>query len=498
MSKSFWPQNFGPYALIWLARCLLAGLVVMWATAALADKRVALVVGNSNYKHIPALPNPVNDAQDVADKLTRLGFDVVTGIDVDLQGWRAALQQFERKAANADAAVFYFAGHGMQHQGQNYLMPVNAVLKDETSLVYDMIAVNDIKNAFDRARIGVRIMILDACRNNPLAESFNRAIDGPTRSVTAATRGLARIGKAEGMVVVYATMADQVAEDGKSTRNSPFTSALLARLDEPGVEIATLFRRVQGDVISKTAQKQQPELTIALAQEFYLNTNETDAMVWARISEAGDPLLLRDFIEKYPGSAHLRDARFRLDVLNQVKSSGAAAEEANARAAAKEAALKAELEAKTEEAAKALADRQRAEATARRENADRIAALEKELKQLRSSPPKDAGATTSAGPEREALAIALAEKEKALAELRDKEEALRRAAADRRLKDDAENRELAEREKKQALEQKRRLAESMAQIEQMKIEAEEAQRRNADGVRPKPKAADSGPRKAQR
>ncbi len=169
------------------ARILLSGLALaaLTASAAWADRRVALIIGNSAYANVPALPNPSNDAQDFADKLTKLGFDVISRINVDQRGWRSAMQEFERKAQNADAAIFFFAGHGMQHQGHNYLMPVDAELKDETSLRYDMISVDEVKNAFERDHIGVKVMILDACRNNPLAGDFERSINGPSRALGA-------------------------------------------------------------------------------------------------------------------------------------------------------------------------------------------------------------------------------------------------------------------------------------------------------------------------
>ena len=341
----------GRFACILLSGLALAALT---ASAAWADRRVALIIGNSAYANVPALPNPSNDAQDFADKLTKLGFDVISRINVDQRGWRSAMQEFERKAQNADAAIFFFAGHGMQHQGHNYLMPVDAELKDETSLRYDMISVDEVKNAFERDHIGVKVMILDACRNNPLAGDFERSINGPSRALGAETRGLARIDKSEGMIVAYATLPDQVAEDGKSSRNSPFTAALLARMDEPGLEIGTLFRRVQGDVLAKTGGKQRPELNISLATEFFLNTSETDTMAWERVREFDDMQAIRDFIAKYPRSSHLPDAKFRLDVLERAVA--AQAEDERARKAEEE-------RVKAQQAALAKAEEDRARLT---------------------------------------------------------------------------------------------------------------------------------------
>jgi uncharacterized caspase-like protein len=182
-------------------------------TASLAERRVALVVANAQYKDAGlALQNPKNDGGDIADTLRDLGFEVVLSTDVTKRQFDLSLQALSRIAMGSDSALFFYAGHAMQFQKRNYLVPVDAELEDEISVRYQTVALDDISAALQRAS-GVKIMILDACRNNPLANRVNRSIFGGTRSGEP-VRGLARIDKSEGMVIAYATAADNVALDG--------------------------------------------------------------------------------------------------------------------------------------------------------------------------------------------------------------------------------------------------------------------------------------------
>lgn len=179
-----------------VALCALI-LVTCLNGAALADRRVALVIGNSHYT-IPSLvlSNPASDAEDVAAALRDLGFEVIYKTDLDKRGFEAAMAQFARLATDTDAALFYYAGHALQYQGRNYLMPIDAELEDEVSLRYQMMMIDDIRAALDRAS-GVKIMILDACRNSPVVDRLRKRIAGQSRSVEN-TRGLARIDKTKG------------------------------------------------------------------------------------------------------------------------------------------------------------------------------------------------------------------------------------------------------------------------------------------------------------
>ncbi len=292
-----------------------------WAATlapALADKRVALVVGNSGYTHANKLINPENDANDIADVLRGLNFEVIVKTNVDRRGLEQSLEEFERKSRGADAALFFFAGHGLQYQGRNFLLPVDADLEDEVSLKYGTLPIEKVREALDGSG-GVKILILDACRNNPLARRLQPRTAALTRSGEGLTRGLARLDRTEGMVVAYATQADQVAQDG-SGRNSPFSGALIKRLREPNLEIAQLFRRVAQEVNEQTSGKQTPEVSISLLQDFYLNLRDDDSRVWRRLGPDATEEELREFIAKYPTSTYARDAQARLAMLEKLRA----------------------------------------------------------------------------------------------------------------------------------------------------------------------------------
>jgi hypothetical protein len=250
-------------------RGLLAVLVALcfgvFAAPALADNRVALVIGNGAYAHVPHLPNPLHDAEDVAAALKRAGFQTIVGIDLDQAGMQDAAIRFARAARTADVAMFYYSGHALQFAGVNYLVPVDAELHDEADL-RRMARVDDVVADLQQAK-NLRILVLDSCRDNPLADQLKRSI-GITRSAGIG-RGLAKIDSPEGMIVAYATQAGRTAEDGDG-RNSPYTTAFLKNI-EAKEEIGTIFRRISADVYQTTRQAQLPELSLSLIGEFYLN-----------------------------------------------------------------------------------------------------------------------------------------------------------------------------------------------------------------------------------
>jgi hypothetical protein len=276
------------------------------------ERRVALVIGNSSYRNAPVLPNTVNDARDMVVALRKVGFEVVDGIDLDKRGMDSALTRFARIAQDADAAMFYFAGHGFQFNGENYLVPVEAKVEDEVGVQYETTRLNDVVTALNYAR-GVKIMVLDACRNNPFVGLLAKR--QATRGFSVGS-GLAPVQRAQGMVIAYATQANDVAADGAG-RNSPFTAALVREIDQPGLEVAALFRRVQKSVYDSTAGRQTPELSLSLLGDFYLNREETDADVWRRIRASDDTTALQAFIQRYPQSFFVIDARTRLDLLER-------------------------------------------------------------------------------------------------------------------------------------------------------------------------------------
>lgn len=298
------------------------------------DRRVALVIGNSAYKNAPALPNTSNDARDTAEALRKVGFEVVDGVDLDKRGMDTALSRFARLAQDADAVMFYYAGHGFQFNGENFLVPVEAKIDDEVSVQYETLKLSEVITALGFAK-GVKIMVLDACRNNPFVAQLSKK--QVTRSFSVGT-GLAPIARAQGMVTAYATQANDVAADG-SGRNSPFTAALIQEMKQPGLEIATMFRRVQKVVYDSTGGKQTPELSLSLLGDFYLNREETDADIWKRLRSSDNAAEIKAFIQRFPGSFFAVDAKTRLDLLERRNFSSSEREKLESEFAAREKAL---------------------------------------------------------------------------------------------------------------------------------------------------------------
>lgn len=221
--------------------------------SALAEKRVALVVGNSNYQNVPQLPNPSSDARAIADMLTKVGFQVDLEIDVGNLAFKRAIRRFEDAAAGSDMAVVYFAGHGFEIHGVNYLIPIDARLADERDAPDEAIALDRLLEAVSPARKLALIMV-DACRDNPFLVTMKRL----TVSRSLSTRGLARV-EPEGTdtLIAYAAKDGSTAEDGRGA-HSPFTTALLDNLTIPGLDVQLAFRRVRDEVLKITDGRQEP------------------------------------------------------------------------------------------------------------------------------------------------------------------------------------------------------------------------------------------------
>jgi tetratricopeptide (TPR) repeat protein len=226
-----------------------AGAVAPVDGAALG-RRVALVIGNSRYR-IGPLQNPGNDATAVARVLRdTLGFTVTLRLDLGFEGFRAALRDFAREAAGAGLAMVYFAGHGTEVGGKNFLVPVDATLTRAADLDLEAIALDTVIAQLSGATT-LRLVILDACRNNPFP------LAGATRSTG---RGLSRVEPDENTLVIYAARDGTTADDGTGRNNSPFTEALLKHIATPGLEIQYLFREVRDDVLAATGRVQQPHV----------------------------------------------------------------------------------------------------------------------------------------------------------------------------------------------------------------------------------------------
>ena len=240
-------------------------LLLVAAVSAQAAGRVALVVGNSDYAHIGRLPNPTNDAADVGAALRRLGFEVTVTENAGLSVLTGALRTFTRRSESADVALVFYAGHGMEMDGVNYLLPVDARLERDTDVRYETVTLDDVLASTSGA--GLRLVILDACRNNPLARSMRRS--ARTRSVSNGSLGdLNEDLLGDETLVAYSAAAGTTADDGEG-RNSPYASALLAHLEDP-VDIGVMFRRVRARVLSATNDRQRPHEYSSLLREHYL------------------------------------------------------------------------------------------------------------------------------------------------------------------------------------------------------------------------------------
>ncbi len=249
---------------------LAAGVLATALTTlpAAAQKRVALVIGNSAYRHATALANPANDASDMGAALKDLGFDVILGLDLDKHAFDQRVREFSRALPDADTGVFYYAGHGLQVVGRNYLVPIDAQLQSERDLDFEANALDFILKQMELDRDGkTSIVFLDACRDNPLAGNLARSMG--TRSAGVG-RGLAQVQAGVGTFVAYSTQPGNVALDGQE-RNSPFTAALAASIKEPGRNLTSVMIDVRRKVLAATNGRQVPWDHSALTGDFFFH-----------------------------------------------------------------------------------------------------------------------------------------------------------------------------------------------------------------------------------
>ena len=242
------------------------GVWAVAASGARAEVRVALVVGNGAYKHTAPLANPINDARDMSAALKARGFSVVEAYDADKRGLDVALRTFSERLAKADVALFFYAGHGLQVGLQNYLVPVDARLERERDLEFEAVKLELVLRQMELDREGkTSIVILDACRDNPLARNLAQSMG--TRS-TAIGRGLASAPAGLGTFIAYSTQPGNVALDGTG-RNSPFAAALLKHMPVQGRNLPALLIEVRKDVVAATRGQQVPWDHSALTRDFY-------------------------------------------------------------------------------------------------------------------------------------------------------------------------------------------------------------------------------------
>ncbi|MBO0765007.1 MAG: caspase family protein [Hyphomicrobiaceae bacterium] len=251
-----------------------AGLVL--AQPAAAEKRVALVIGNSAYTNAGELPNPANDARDMAEVLKSVGIEVILGLDLDKRAFDAKVHEFSRALVGADVGLLFYAGHGLQVGLRNYLVPVDARLQGERDLDFETVGLDFVMRQMELDREGkTTIVFLDACRDNPLARNLARTMG--TRSVVVG-RGLAEVQGGVGTFIAYSTKPGDVAADGTG-RNSPFTAALTKAVRTPGKSLTALMVDVRKEVLAATANRQVPWDHSALTGDFYFQPASAPGML---------------------------------------------------------------------------------------------------------------------------------------------------------------------------------------------------------------------------
>lgn len=224
------------------------------------EKRLALIIGNADYMYVSKLSNPVNDAKTMRSGLKNLGFDVIISENANLRTMKETIDAFGQKLQKYDVGLFFYSGHGVQVNGENYLIPIDANIKNENDVEYDGVKAERVLGRMEDARNKTNIMILDACRENPFERSWTKSFIG---------KGLAAMTAPTGSLVAYATAPGQVAYDDSRQKNSPYTFALLHYLSASNTSILEMFQQVRTMVIQNTNNKQIPWESTSLTGNFY-------------------------------------------------------------------------------------------------------------------------------------------------------------------------------------------------------------------------------------
>ena len=310
------------------------------ASAAQAEKRVAFVVGNGTYKNVAPLPNPSVDAKAMAAALRNVGFEVVEGSNLTRDKMTERLLDFGKKAQGADVALFFYAGHGIAISGTNYLLPIDADIKSEMDVKLGAAINIDLTLEQTMGDAKVKLVFLDACRDNPFAAKIKS--NAATRSVNVQT-GLAEMKSGEGTLIAFATGPGQTALDGQEGANSPFTRALLANLTQPGMEIQQAMTKVRAQVNEETNKGQLPWGHTNLIGAVYLNgapapgavavaapaataskASDVELEFWRSIKDSNKPEELNAYLTNYP------NGQFRSLALSRIASIESGAKDAAA------------------------------------------------------------------------------------------------------------------------------------------------------------------------
>jgi hypothetical protein len=297
---------------------LLCALIALWQpTAAHAEKRVALVIGNSAYQNTSELRNPSNDASDVAAALTRLGFRVTDGRDLDKRAMERTIRQFGLALEGADIALFFYAGHGIQVGGQNHLIPVDARLASEGDVDFETLPLSLVLKQMER-EAKTSLVLLDACRDNPLARNLARSMG--TRAITIGT-GLAEVKTGIGTLIGFSTQPGNVAADGLG-RNSPYAGALLKHIEDSAKDVSGILVDVRNDVLKATNGTQVPWEHTSLTGQVYFRTEavpppeppapapaspsgrnydkEMEIAFWNAVKDSKNPAVLKTYLDRFP------------------------------------------------------------------------------------------------------------------------------------------------------------------------------------------------------
>ena len=294
-------------------------------------KRLALVIGNGAYTNAPPLKNPPNDARDMAATLKVLGFAVSSAIDADQRTMKRLIREFGQQLKSGGQGLFYYAGHGVQMRGRNYLIPANADITGETDVEDQAVDLNLVLGFMDEAQNGLNIVILDACRNNPF-----------TRSFRSAGSGLAQVDAPTGTLIAYATSPGRVASDGQG-RNGLYTSELLNQMRVTGISVEEMFKRVRAGVQRQTSGQQVPWESSSLVGDFYFaapsaaaNATGTDSggdrrmaidpaafelSYWDTIKNSTHADDFKAYLEKYPNGQFASLAKNRINSLETFERS---------------------------------------------------------------------------------------------------------------------------------------------------------------------------------
>jgi caspase domain-containing protein len=298
---------------------ILASASLVGAQATREEPRIALVIANSAYREAP-LRNPVNDGRAMAQRLRELGFTVLAHENATKKTMEAAIIEFGRRLAEGGVGAFYYAGHGLQVRGRNYLVPVDAEIDDEATTRVVAVDVELLLEQMAEAKNRVNMVILDACRNNP----FERRMRG-------ASRGLAAVDAARGTLVAYATAPGSVAADGDGA-NGLYTEELLKALREPGLKIEEVFKRVRINVARRSKGAQTPWESSSLTGDLVVNVTvnvttaavsappvapDREALFWMSIKDGADPAAFEAYLKQYPHGTFAALARQRLASVSQ-------------------------------------------------------------------------------------------------------------------------------------------------------------------------------------